>query len=95
MAVAAVRVEKTDQFDDDYDGLEDFEQDRVDAALERLAANPGLPGLRFRKLRGRKDPLGRDIWYFRVSDSIRCTCVRLADAIFLRRVGHHDVERKP
>lgn len=90
-----MQIEKTEQFGDDYCDLSPEDRERVDAALRKLVANPRLPGLRVGKLPGRQDPLRRDIWYCRVTDSIRITFVWQSDILVLRRVGHHDILRSP
>jgi hypothetical protein len=90
-----VRLSRTPQWLEDYKALLAQDRKRVDAPLAKLLENPSLPGLRFGRLRGQKDPEGRDIWYFRASDSLRITCVRDRDVILLRRVGPHDIERTP
>ena len=86
---------KTEQFDEDYLSLSAEDRRRVDATIEKLAANPSLPGLRLRKLSGEVDALGRAIWYCRVSDSMRLTCIREGDFLLLRRVGHHSILVSP
>jgi len=90
-----VRIERTEQFVEDYRGLAPVDRQRVDNALRRFLTNPDVPGLRFGKLAGRRALDGRDIWYFRASRSLRITCVRTGDLVILRRVGHHDIERTP
>ena len=90
-----MRIERTEQFVRDYRGLAPVDHQRTDHALRRFLADPSLPGLRFGKLAGRLDPEGRDIWYFRASQSLRITCARADGRVILRRVGHHDIERTP
>lgn len=90
-----MRFQTTPRFTADYCALSPADRRRVDIALRRLAENSRHPGLRLRKLTGRQDALGRDIWYCRASDSLRITCVLDGDLIVLRRVGQHDVERTP
>jgi mRNA-degrading endonuclease RelE of RelBE toxin-antitoxin system len=90
-----VRIRETRQFEDDYRRLSPQDRERVKVTLRKLVASPGLPGLRFQKLSGATDPDGKQIWYFRASESIRITCVREDDEVFLRRVGAHDILRTP
>ena len=92
---SSVRIKRTEQFVRDYRGLAQVNRQRVDRALRRFLADPSVPGLCFGKLVGRQDPDGRDISYFRASQSQRITCARTGDLVILCRVGHHDIERTP
>ncbi|MBM3471262.1 MAG: hypothetical protein FJX73_10805 [Armatimonadetes bacterium] len=78
------------RFFDDYADLPPEIQRRVDRALRRLAENPGHPSLRLRKMEGLPD-----IWEVRVTSAYRLTCRIEGDACILRRVGTHEIFRKP
>lgn len=90
-----MQIESTPEFDDNYLTLSVDDRRRVDSALLKLALDQRYPSLQFGKLPGQTDESGRDIWYFRASQSLRVTCVWENDVLFLRRVGHHDMLRNP
>jgi len=85
-----MKIVTTRSFDRDYGGLPGDILKRLDAKLRLFAANPFHPSLRSKKM---EDP--RSIWEVSVSMNYRFTFSRQGDTIYLRRVGTHDVLRRP
>ena len=67
-----------------------FPLGRVDRQLEYLAQDIRHPGLRAKKVSG-----ASDIWEARVDLHHRFTFKIVRDRVLLRRVGTHDILRKP
>ncbi len=83
-----IRTDKS--FDRDYARLPQQIQDRVDKQLALLLTNPRHPSLRIQKMKGQ-----REIWEGRVSEDYRFTFKIVGDTCRLRRVGTHDIYRRP
>lgn len=75
----------TEQFEQAYKKLNNAEKRSVRKALTLLGDNPKHPGLRVKKMEGRKD-----IWEARSSKRLRMTFEMAGEAIFMRNVGEHD-----
>ena len=80
----------TKSFVRDYRRLPQEIQKVVDKQIQTLFSNPNHPSLHLKKMR---DP--RDIWEGRVSQSYRFTFQIIRDTYVLRKVGTHDILRKP
>ena len=80
----------TKNFIRDYRKLPAQVQETVDKQLERLLANPKHPSLNIKKM---QDP--REIWEGRVSELYRFTFHIQGDTYLMRKVGTHDILRKP
>ena len=65
-------------------------QSATDKQLERLLSDPEHPSLNVKKM---KDP--REIWEGRVTESYRFTFQIQEDSYILRKVGSHDILKKP
>ena len=65
-------------------------QKAVHKKLALLLSNPRHPSLNIKKM---QDP--RDIWEARISDSYRFTFQIKGDVYILRKVGAHDILKKP
>lgn len=78
------------RFLSDYADLPQDIRHRVDRALRRLVENPAHPSLRLAKLQGFEN-----IWEARISRAYRLTCCFEGDTCILRRVGPHEILRKP
>jgi len=85
-----LRLEFTENFLDDYADLPSSLRVRVDKALRLLRTNLQHPGLRARKMRGRKE-----IWEGRVSKGYRFTFQIRGEVYVIRRVGPHCIEETP
>ena len=81
----------TEQFDQAYEKLTSAEKRSVRKALALLGDNPNYPGLRVKKMEGRKN-----IWEARPTKRLRMTFEIAGEIIFMRNVGEHDkVLKKP
>ena len=80
----------TKTFARDYRKLPQEIQKAIEKQLDLLLANPKHPSLNIKKM---QDP--RDIWEGRVTESYRFTFQIEEDIYILRKVGTHDVLRKP
>ncbi len=58
--------------------------------LERFLANPRHPALHAKKMEG-----VRDVWELRVTDTYRVTFQFVQEGVLLRRIGTHDILRRP
>ena len=85
-----MRFTRTEAFKRDFRGLDGDSRGRVEAALLKMAENPRHPSLRTRKMEGRPD-----IWEARASRTHGITFHWEGEDIILRRVGTHDVLRRP
>ena len=80
----------TKTFIRDYRRLPQQIQKATDKQLGLLLSNPQHPSLKTKKM---QDP--RDIWEGRISESYRFTFQIEGDTYVLRKVGTHDILRKP
>lgn len=85
-----MRVCTTKPFDRDYTLLPADIQKRFEEKLKLFTSNPFHPSLRSKKMEDH-----RDIWEASITMQYRFTFIRTRDTIYLRRVGTHDVLRKP
>ena len=90
-----MRFIRTDRFKRDFRNLPNTIKRRAERALRFFAANPRHPSLRTKKMAGERDHEGREIWEGRVTQGYRFTFVIENDTYILRRVGPHDIERRP
>lgn len=86
-----MRLVITGPFSDDYRALSSPLKKRVDRMFHRLLANHRHPSLRAKKMQ----PKSSGVYEVRVSGSHRMTFRVDGDAIIARRVGAHDILRKP
>lgn len=77
----------TEQFEQAYDKFTDTEKLNIRKALALLGDNPKHPGLRVKKMEGRKN-----IWEARPSKRLRMTFEMAGESILMRNVGEHDGE---
>ena len=81
----------TEQFEQAYEKLTNAEKRSVRKALTLLGDSPKHPGLRVRKMEGRKNT-----WEARPSRRLRMTFEMTGETISMRNVGEHDkVFRRP
>lgn len=83
-------LRQTRRFVEDYAALPDELKRRTEKAVSTLLEDFRHPSLRAKKMEGRED-----IWEVRVSDSYRLTFQIAGEVYILRRVGTHDVLKKP
>ena len=84
-----MKVERSPHFVFEFHCLPASTRQRVSKALKRYDVNPLHPGLRLKKMKGKKN-----MWEMRVSRGYRITFSKMANGIFLRHVGTHDILRK-
>jgi len=85
-----LQLRRTKRFVKDYAALIDEIKERTEKALYSLLKDPHYPSLKIKKMEGRQN-----IWELRVSDSYRLTFQVSENTYILRRVGTHDVLKKP
>ena len=85
-----MQILRTERFRRDFRRLPAEAQDRLGKALEQFVANPRHPALRVKKMEG-----APRIWELRVSDNYRMTLEYCEGGVILRRVGTHDILRRP
>lgn len=86
----AKRLRVLDTFKKDYKKLPPAIKDKVDKQLKMLLDNPTYPSLKLHVIRGTKS-----IWEGYVDDQYRFTFEIENDYFVLRKVGSHDVIKKP
>ena len=84
------RIFLQSSFENDYAKLPREIQSEADKALVFLIGNPKHPSLRMKKMNGTKD-----IWEIRISGKYRATMQFEGGICYLRRVGSHDILKKP
>jgi len=77
-------------FKKDYLHLPQHIRKKVDRQLLTLASNPQHPGIKARKMAG-----NRDLWEGRINGHYRMTFQIRSKQILLRRVGTHEIYKKP
>jgi mRNA interferase RelE/StbE len=85
-----MKIQTSRPFDQDYSRLPGNIKDRADKQLTLLMENPQHPSLRLKKVRGTDD-----IWEARITRGYRMTLTIVGDTYILRRIGVHDVLRRP
>ena len=81
---------RTERFKKDFQRLPSDVQGRAAKALELFVANRRHPSLHVKKMEGTPD-----IWELRVSDNYRVTFQFVQEGVLLRRIGTHDLLRRP
>ena len=82
------RTEKA--FDRDYARPPQHLQERVKKQLAFLPENPHHPSLQTQKMKGQSD-----IWEGRINQEYRFTFIVEGETYRLRRVGTHEIYRRP
>ncbi|MFH0789499.1 MAG: type II toxin-antitoxin system RelE/ParE family toxin [Pseudomonadota bacterium] len=85
-----MKVAFTKPFIRDYDGLPGPIQQEIDEQIKHLLDNPKHPSLRLKKMEGRQS-----IWEARITGGYRLTLQIDGDTSLLRRVGTHNILKKP
>jgi mRNA-degrading endonuclease RelE of RelBE toxin-antitoxin system len=85
-----MKISFTVPFKKDYRNLPQSIQDQVDKQIQRLLDNPHHPSLNLKKMEGH-----RTIWEARVTIGYRMTFQIIEDTYALRRVGTHDILKRP
>jgi len=85
-----MKLKSTPTFDKNYQSLPMMIQKRTDEKLQLLLSNPQHPSLQIKKMKG----VG-EIWEGRVTTSYRFTFQIEGDTYILRKVGTHEILKKP
>ena len=85
-----MRIETSPRFDREYARLPQHLKARVDKQPTHLLADPGHPSLRLKKTKGQVG-----VWEARVTQGYRFTFTVAGDIYTLRRVGTHDILKRP
>jgi mRNA-degrading endonuclease RelE of RelBE toxin-antitoxin system len=85
-----LNLRRTKRFVKDYAALPEELKKRTEKAVSALLDNPGHPSLMVKKMES-----CHGVWELRVSENYRLTFQLSGDTYILRRVGTHDVLRKP
>lgn len=85
-----MEFQTTRLFDKDYDALSENIKEQADKKLTLMLQNPHHPSLKLKKIRGYPD-----IWEGRISRSYRFTFQIYGNTYLLRRIGTHDILRRP
>lgn len=80
-----MKLVRTERFVKAYQALQPDAREKVNKALRLLAADPGHPSLRLKKMHGKPA-----VWEARVDRSYRLTLEVCQDSLVLRSVGKHD-----
>ncbi len=90
-----MNLRPAESFIGDYEQLPERLQKQTDKALAFLLRNFRHPSLQVKKMENRYDAQGREIWEARISQSHRFTFVIDGEDCILRRIGNHDILKKP
>jgi hypothetical protein len=85
-----MQILRTERFRKDFRRLPVDAQKRLGSAMEQFVANPRHPALRVKKMEG-----APHIWELGVSDNCQVTFEYCEGGVILRRVGPHDILRRP
>lgn len=85
-----MRLQTTRAFDRDYAHLPARIKERVDKQLALLLSNPHHPSLALKRIVGTES-----LWEVRITGAYRMTLQIVDDTFILRRLGPHDVLRRP
>lgn len=85
-----MKVIATRSFEKDYATLPTITRDIADKKLLLFIQNTRHPSLRVKKMEG-----PRDIWEGSITMSYRFTFQIVGNAYILRRIGTHDILRRP
>ena len=85
-----MQIYRTARFKKDYQKLPEEIKKAAKKQLAFLLSNPDHPSLNMKKM---QDP--RNIWEARVTESYRFTFQIEKDSYILRKIGTHDILKKP
>jgi len=80
----------TSPFEKDYPNLPEELKTKFKKQLTLLLKDPGHPSLRLKKMKGHKNR-----WEASITMAYRFTFEIVEDCYILRRIGPHDILRKP
>ena len=85
-----MQIKPSLKFIHDYKNLPPLLRNRMDGQLKILLENPHHPSLGLKKIKGFPD-----IWEARVTKNYRFTFQVQGDIYFLRKIGTHDILKRP
>lgn len=85
-----MEIKPSPKFAQDYKNLPPLLRKRTDAQLKLLLENPQHPSLALKKMKGFPD-----IWEARVTKNYRITFQIQGNFYLLRRIGTHDILKRP
>ena len=85
-----MQIKPSPEFAHDYKNLPSLLRKRTDEQLKLLLENPQHPSLRLKKIKGFPD-----IWEARVTKNYRFTFQIQGNFYLLRRIGTHDILKRP
>ena len=85
-----MQIYRTERFKKDYQKLPQEIKKAAQKQLAFLLSDPNHPSLNMKKM---QDP--RNIWEGRVTESYRFTFQIEKDSYILRKIGTHDILKKP
>ena len=85
-----MKLRPTPDFTEQYEKLAPSTQKRTDEKLQLLLIDPRHPSLQIKKMRGFEG-----IWEGRISRNYRFTFQIEGDTYILRKIGQHEILRKP
>lgn len=84
-----MRIQESQQFLKEYERLSEAVKKRAGKQLALFLQNPHHPSLQTKKMGG------RHIWEGRITQGYRFTFELLGDVYRLRRIGTHDILKRP
>ncbi len=85
-----MQIKTTQEFIKDYKNLPPLIQKRTDEKLRLLLSNPQHPSLGIKKMKGFSE-----IWEGRITENDRFTFQIQGDTFILRKIGTHDLLKRP
>lgn len=85
-----MRFFRAERFKKDFKSLPKEINQKLPKILERFSSDLRHPSLHVKKMEGTDD-----VWEMRVTDNYRITFQFLKEGVLLRRVGTHNVLRRP
>jgi len=85
-----MHIEATQTFIRLYKNLPTEVKQQTKKALKFFASNPAHPSLGHKKMTGQED-----IFEIRISKNYRLTYQKIGDTAYLRKIGTHDLLRRP
>jgi mRNA interferase RelE/StbE len=85
-----MQIKTTQEFIKDYKNLPPLIQKRTDEKLRLLLSNPQHPSLGIKKMKGFSE-----IWEGRITENYRFTFQIQGDTFILRKIGTHDLLKRP
>ncbi len=85
-----MEIRPSPKFIEDYKNLPPLIRNRTDGKLRLLLSNPQHPSLGIKKMKGFPD-----IWEGRITKNYRFTFQIRGNAFILRRIGTHDLLKRP